>query len=149
MTMRPAAALPDGDAADARASALAPRELLLADAIAERVVAALTIEPARAPMVDAAAVASALGVTRDFVYTHARELGGERIGGGTRGRLRFDLDRALASVTSCSTSKESQAPQTPVATGGSPRRHHRRLGSSPELLPIRGSATPLDADEAS
>ncbi len=40
--------------------------------------------------VDAAEVASALGVERDWVYTHADELGAIRLGGPT-GRLRFDL----------------------------------------------------------
>jgi hypothetical protein len=48
--------------------------------------------------VDAAEVARALGVERDWVYAHARELGAIRLG-GTQGRLRFDLHevtRALA-----------------------------------------------------
>jgi hypothetical protein len=40
--------------------------------------------------VDAAFVARKLDVDRDWVYAHARELGGVRLG-GPRGRLRFDL----------------------------------------------------------
>ena len=45
-----------------------------------------------ARFVDAAFVARKLGVDRDWVYAHARELGGVRLG-GPRGRLRFDLQK--------------------------------------------------------
>jgi hypothetical protein len=127
------------------AETLTPRELLLAAAIAERVAELLPGEQPRTQLVDAATLAQALGVSRDCVYAHAVELGGQRIGVGPRGRLRFDLDRALAAWTSRSISKESQAPQTPAAAGSSPRRRRQRLGSSPELLPIRGSAGTSDA----
>jgi hypothetical protein len=48
------------------------------------------LHPAR--LADAATVACRLGVDRDWVYAHARELGGVRLG-GERGRLRFDLTR--------------------------------------------------------
>lgn len=47
-------------------------------------------DPAGARFVDAAFVAGKLGVDRDWVYEHARELGGVRLG-GPRGRLRFDF----------------------------------------------------------
>jgi hypothetical protein len=40
--------------------------------------------------VDAAEVARALSVERDWVYAHAGELGAVRLG-GSQGRLRFDL----------------------------------------------------------
>jgi hypothetical protein len=43
-------------------------------------------------LADAAEVAQELGVDRDWVYAHAEELGGARLG-GARGRLRFDLVR--------------------------------------------------------
>jgi hypothetical protein len=43
-------------------------------------------------LADAAEVARELGVDRDWVYAHAEELGGARLG-GERGRLRFDLAR--------------------------------------------------------
>ena len=49
-------------------------------------------------LVDAGALARQLGVTRSWVYEHARELGAIRIGSGPRARLRFDLERALASL---------------------------------------------------
>jgi hypothetical protein len=119
---------------------LTPRELALADAIAERVVCLLDSTP-RYGLVDAATVAAALGVSRDCVYAHAGELGAQRIGSGPRGRLRFDLDQALSAWTSRSISKESQAPQTPAATGGMSSGRRQRLGSSPALLPIKGATT--------
>jgi hypothetical protein len=118
---------------------LSPREQLLVDRIAERVATLLHAEPARVSLVDAATLAHALGVSRDCVYAHAAELGGQRIGDGPRGRLRFDLDTALSAWTSRSTSRESQPSQTPVDTGTSARHKRDRLGTSRELLPIRGS----------
>jgi hypothetical protein len=69
---------------------LDPRDV---EAIARRVAELIGTRPP-APtavrFVDAAAVARALGVERDWVYAHARELGAIRLG-GTQGRLRFDL----------------------------------------------------------
>jgi hypothetical protein len=126
--------------------ALTPQELLLVDTITNRIAGLLDAIPARASLVDAATAASALGVSRDYVYAHADELGGKRVGDGPRGRLRFDLDQAVASWTSRSTSKESQGPEPPAAMGGSPGRRHRRLGSRPELLPIRGPVADIHAD---
>jgi hypothetical protein len=126
------------------ASALNPRELLLVDAIVERVAGLLRETPARGGLVDAAAIAAALGVSRDCIYAHAVELGGERIGNGPRGRLRFDLDQALAAWTACSHSKESHTPKPPAATGNPARRRGQRMDSGPELLPIRGATTTLD-----
>jgi hypothetical protein len=41
-------------------------------------------------LLDAAAVARMLGVTRGWVYEHAAELGAIRLGAGSRPRLRFD-----------------------------------------------------------
>jgi hypothetical protein len=96
-------------------------------------------------LVDAATLARALGVSRDCVYAHASELGGERIGAGPRGRLRFDLDQALAAWTSRSISKESQGPESRSVVRGSTHRRRRPLGSGPELLPIRGTTGRSDA----
>lgn len=50
--------------------------------------------PARVRLVDAATLAARLGVRREWVYRHARQLDAVRLG-GPRGRLRFDLDLAL------------------------------------------------------
>lgn len=60
------------------------------DAIAESVAARLGAMLNDTPrFVDAATVARLLGVERDWVYEHADQLGGIRLG-GPRGRLRFD-----------------------------------------------------------
>lgn len=64
----------------------------LVEAIARRVVELLRAEePQRSTaLVDATAVARDLEVERDWVYSHAVDLGAIRLG-GPRGRLRFDL----------------------------------------------------------
>lgn len=57
-----------------------------------------------ARFVDAAHVARLLDVERDWVYEHAAQLGGIRLG-GPRGRLRFDretLPDRLAQASDCS-----------------------------------------------
>lgn len=129
------------------APALSARELLLVDTIAERVTDLLRPEQRCDRLVDAATVADTLGVSRDFVYAHAAELGGQRIGSGPRGRLRFDLGRTLAAWTSRCVSRDSQAAQTSVAAGASTRRGRGRLGTSRELLPIRGYSGASDTGE--
>jgi hypothetical protein len=69
----------------------------LLDPLAERVVEVMKDEgllPASAPpkqWLDAAEMARRLGVTREWVYEHAGELGAVRIGDGPRPRLRFPL----------------------------------------------------------
>lgn len=127
-------------------STLTPRERVLVEAIAGRVAELLRAKPAHGGLVDARTVVAALGVSRDCVYSHADELGGERIGSGPRGRLRFDLDRALAAWTFRSHSKESRTPKRPAPTGDVARGCRQRMGSSPGLLPIRGSASLLDVE---
>jgi hypothetical protein len=64
----------------------------MVEAIAQRVIELLGGPPQRpgARLVDATAVADALGVERDWVYAHADQLGAVRLG-GPKGRLRFDL----------------------------------------------------------
>lgn len=62
------------------------------EAIAQRVAELLDQRhqqrhPAR--LLDAAQLAQRLGVERDWVYAHAAQLGGVRLG-GPKGRLRFD-----------------------------------------------------------
>src|ERR1017187_9949407 len=82
----------------------------IADALADRVLRRLGgVLPDQATpsvptgitgaLVDAQAVADALGVDRTWVYGHAYEIGGQRIGSGKRGRWRFDLAAALAAGT--------------------------------------------------
>jgi len=96
-------------------------------------------------LVDAQTLASALGCSRDCIYAHSAELGGQRIGSGPRGRLRFDFDRALEAWTSRCDSKGSQTREPPAPQRGSSPRRRQRLGSSPELLPIRGAVAPTNA----
>ena len=119
----------------------------IAEQAASRTVEMLRDKPVSSSLVDAATLAGKLGVSRDCVYAHAAALGGERIGNGPRGRLRFDLDRALAAWTSRCHSKESHQPKSPAATSGSASRQRRGLGSSAELLPIKGSGTPADTHQ--
>lgn len=129
-------------------SALTPRELLMVAAIAERVADLLRGEP-RVGLVDAATLAAELGVSRDFVYAHADELGGRRIGGGSRGRLRFDLGQALAAWASRPASQKPREPQRPGCER-TPARRRRRTGSDcAGLLPIRGAATTSEDREES
>ena len=74
------------------------------DALADRIAARLRTTAASdglVGLVDAQQLATHLGVARSFVYTHADQLGGKRLGGkgnSKRGgrRLRFDLAAATA-----------------------------------------------------
>jgi hypothetical protein len=73
-------------------------------------------------MVDAAEVAKTLGVARSWVYAHAGVLGATRLGSGSRGRLRFDLERARAAfVTVGETTRPTPRPR--------PRRRSSTAGS--------------------
>ncbi|HWK17518.1 MAG TPA: hypothetical protein VNR66_08705, partial [Solirubrobacteraceae bacterium] len=45
-------------------------------------------------LVGARELAEGLGVSLDYVYAHAAELGATRLGSGPKARIRFDLDRA-------------------------------------------------------
>lgn len=99
-----------------------------------------TRTPPPAPQtVDAATLAAHLGVTRGFVYEHAQQLGGVRLGNGSRPRLRFDLDRALEAWNARSTSEESQAARTSAATERAPSRAQARMGRRAAGLPEPGS----------
>jgi predicted DNA-binding transcriptional regulator AlpA len=75
---------------------------------------------------DAQEVAQRLGVSREWVYEHANELGAARIGSGPRPRLRFPpqiLD---------------PRPPTPASSPGDGRRAKRRPKPS-GLIPIHPS----------
>ncbi len=92
--------------------------------------------------VDAATLAARLGVTRGFVYEHADDLGGVRIGDGPRPRLRFDLDRALEGWNACSSRKGSEQRIAP-SFRRSRQAPRYRTGTGVELLPIRGEYGPF------
>jgi hypothetical protein len=118
---------------------LTSRELLLVDAIAERVAELLRDDDAPAPhrLVSAAEVARELNVGRQWVYEHADELGARRLGDGPRGRLRFDLETVRAASV-CLTSKQSHSRNTSTGakSAPAPERRGRRL---PNRLPEPGS----------
>jgi len=76
---------------------------------------------------DAAAVAKRLGVSREYVYDHAEELGGERLGSGPKSPWRYDpakLEGANSTV--------------PADIPARPTRRRRREGAAAGLLEIRG-----------
>jgi hypothetical protein len=124
--------------------------VVLADLVAERVAVHLAADaspPAARPLVDAAALARALGVSRQYVYLHAAELGARRVGKGSRPRLRFDVDAARdamdrlnidlshgANVSAGAESARSPRPGRRRSPNGAPK-----PGS---ILGIRGRKTP-------
>lgn len=59
------------------------------EAIACRVAELLRDEPRDAELIDAIEVARRFGVSREFVYEHADDLGAVRLGDGPKARLRF------------------------------------------------------------
>jgi hypothetical protein len=88
-------------------------------------------------LVDARAVAEYLGVDRAWVYEHASELGARRLGKGPRARLRFSLDEVESSLTACADGRRSSSDDSAQRAVSRRRRRHR-LGTSVDLLPIRG-----------
>lgn len=89
-------------------------------------------------LVDAARVAAYLGVSRDYVYEHAGELGARRLGSGPRARLRFDLAEVDRRLTSCAPGRGSEAAESRTVERNSRRRRASSLGTSVPLLPIKG-----------
>ena len=64
------------------------------EAIARKVVEIVDARSSTFGLVDARELAVELGVSVDYVYAHATELGAMRLGSGPKARIRFDLDRA-------------------------------------------------------
>jgi hypothetical protein len=60
------------------------------EAVAARVAELLAVGRTGGEFVDAAEIARRFSVSRDFVYSHAEELGAVRLGTGPKARLRFD-----------------------------------------------------------
>ena len=111
----------------------------LVDRIVERLRPADDPSPHHGParLVDAATLAGALGVDRSYVYAHADELGVVRLGGGSKPRLRFDLESAREAMSRYA-SKQSQDSNasTGAKSAAPPVRRRRRL---PGRLPEPGS----------
>jgi hypothetical protein len=55
-------------------------------------------EPPESGLISAETVAERWGVSRRWVYEHAKRLGARRIGAGTRPRLRFDPDEVAEQI---------------------------------------------------
>ncbi len=91
-----------------------------------------------AQLLDAAQLATHLGVTRTWVYEHAHQLGAIRLGTGTKGRLRFDLDTATTAIE-----RLHDKPPTDTTAGEAPRRGRprRRQQATVPLLPIHEPRT--------
>ncbi len=66
----------------------------IAEATATRLAEIVSSAPGTFALVDARQLARDLGVSLDYVYAHATELGAMRLGSGPKARIRFDLDRA-------------------------------------------------------
>ena len=109
----------------------------LADLVAERVLSRADGLGAPRPYLTLDQVAELLSVSRGYVYEHAAELGGRRLGTGPKARLRFSLEDVEAAIP-CLADRRSQAMRTRTV-----ERHQRStvrsgLGTDVELLPIRG-----------
>jgi hypothetical protein len=103
---------------------LAPESI---EALAQRV-AELVRDPVSVQFIDAAEVAHRFGVSRDWVYAHAKELGAVRVGNGSRPRLRFDVKKVSDRFDSLAGSREPQRA----------KRSAVRRGSKVKLLPVKG-----------
>lgn len=102
--------------------------------------------PSEGGLVDAATLARILGLSRDAVYRRAAELGGVRVGPGSRGRLRFDVETARAALTPCSGNERSEPPDSAVARR-SGRRSRARTGTTAPLLPIGAAEARREREE--
>jgi len=116
----------------------------LVERIAVRVVELLERSAPAGGLVDAATLARRLGVSRDYVYRHAAELGAQPVGGDRgRGRpLRFDLELAVERATGRDTSDMSHTTKRPANTRRPRRKSTPRNGSGPDLLPIEAPEVP-------
>ena len=88
-------------------------------------------------LVDASRVAEHLGLTRAWVYEHARELGAIRVGSGPRARLRFDIATATAALATHGPENHRPTPE-PIPTRR-PGQRRRRSQPSVPLLPVHES----------
>ena len=70
------------------------------EAIARKVVEIVDARSSTFGLVDARELAAELGVSIDYVYAHATELGAMRLGSGAKARIRFDLDEARQALES-------------------------------------------------
>ena len=110
------------------------------EALATRVVEMLRREHralAATDLVDAATLARRLGVERDWVYAHARELGAVRLGDGPKARLRFDAAHARATLPTVARDDQPPPDQPRRRPRGRPRR--QPVGTGVRLIQGRAS----------
>jgi hypothetical protein len=110
---------------------------ILAARIADIVLERLREREVGRRLVTAKELGEILGVGVDFVYEHSEQLGGRRLGSGSKARLRFDPVKAERALT-CSEGRESrEAEAREIKPNPAPRRR-ARTGTGVPLLPIRG-----------
>jgi len=134
-----------------QAARVHPQDLeRLADLIADR----LSGPPAPRPSSDlphderllsAREVAERYGLSARWVREHAFELGGLRLGGGAKPRLRFDAATVASRMTSWPPRRQSPTPELPAATRRLRRDRPNGLGTKTALLPIRPPLPPKKA----
>ena len=124
--------------ADRGAGAGELSEERLAEAVASRILEflqpVLEALAARGPsgaLVDASTLAQQLGVSRQFVYEHAEELGVLRLGARGRPTLRFDLEAAQRTRQRTPDDRLQPQVRPRPAVVRQPRL------SAPRLLPVR------------
>ena len=88
-------------------------------------------------LVSAVELAVFLGVTQDYVYLHADELGAWRLGNGPKARLRFDLETVRSRLTSCTSGRASSDAESRTAKPKAARRRGVVSAHAVPLLPIR------------
>lgn len=101
------------------------------EAVARRVVELIRGEEGSKELIDAAEVARRFSLSRDYVYRHADDLGGVRLGSGPKPRLRFDPAK-VAEALGGSSGVEPQPKRAAVRPV--------RNGRGVTLLPIRGES---------
>jgi hypothetical protein len=119
------------------ADELAPETIeLIAQRVAEllrpRETHDLDAHPRR--LLDAGELAGRLGVSREWVYEHANELGAVRLGDGPRARLRFDPNDAARVLDARRRATPPDA--STAALEPRPGRPRRRAPAGAPLLPI-------------
>ncbi len=100
-----------------------------------------TDKPAAESWVSAAVLARRLGVSRNWVYQHADELGAKRLGAGPKARMRFKVE--VAEQAACFASRGSGTAARPVVERKTRRRRQSGFGTTVPLLPIRGGLSPI------
>jgi len=107
------------------------------EAVASRVVEMLRSQSVDTDreLVDVAEAARRFGVSRDWVYGNADQLGAIRLGDGPKARLRFDVQEVEQRLA------KSKRVESPSASTRPVRSRRRKTRESVELLPIRGGST--------